>query len=282
MPRMLRNKKREMKAMKRILALFFMAICASAVAAPKADLWAKWEAHNPESAAAVLHDSWDMFLSRNVSQKDGIALVNYGAVSGDDKRLLDDYLQVLSQTEVSALNKKEQLAFWINFYNALTVKTVLDNYPVDSIKSISSGFLPTGPWDDKLAEVEGEEISLNDIEHRILRPLWRDARLHYAVNCASIGCPNLAARAFTAQNAEAMLDAAAADFINHPRGAEVRGGKLYVSSIYDWFAVDFGGDDAAIVAHLKQYAQGKLQEQLQAVNSIADDDYDWSLNDAAN
>ena len=165
-----------MKAMKRILALFFMAICASAVAAPKADLWAKWEAHNPESAAAVSHDSWDMFLSRNVSQKGGIALVNYGAVSGDDKRLLAEYLQALSQTEVSALNKKEQLAFWINFYNALTVKTVLDNYPVDSIKSISSGFLPTGPWDDKLAEVEGEEISLNDIEHRILRPLWQDAR----------------------------------------------------------------------------------------------------------
>ena len=271
-----------MKAMKRILALLFMAICASAVAAPKADLWAKWEAHNPESAAAVSHDSWDMFLSRNVSQKGGIALVNYGAVSGDDKRLLAEYLQALSQTEVSALNKKEQLAFWINFYNALTVKTVLDNYPVDSIKSISSGFLPTGPWDDKLAEVEGEEISLNDIEHRILRPLWRDARLHYAVNCASIGCPNLAARAFTAQNAEAMLDAAAVDFVNHPRGAEVRDGKLYVSSIYDWFAEDFGDDDAAIVAHLKQYAKGKLQEQLQPINSIADDDYDWSLNDAAN
>ena len=265
--------------MKKILFTLMMITCVAANAAPKPDLWERWNAHDNASTTIVVHDSWDMFLSRHISPKDGVALLNYGAAN-EDKETLADYLTMLSQTQVSSLNKKEQLAFWINLYNALTVKTVLDNYPVESIRKISSGFLPTGPWDDKLFMLEGEELSLNDIEHRILRPIWQDARLHYAVNCASIGCPNLAPRAYTAENTEEILEEAAAAYINHPRGATIDNGKLYVSSIYIWFAEDFGDDDKAIIAHLQQYATDDLKKQLEGIASISDDDYDWSLNDS--
>ncbi|MGI9298114.1 MAG: DUF547 domain-containing protein [Gammaproteobacteria bacterium] len=264
---------------KKIIAVFLTFACASAAAAPAAEPWPLWEKHDAAGDAQVSHEIWGDFLARHVVEENGIALVRYGEVSAADKKNLDEYLAALSQAPVASLNREEQLAFWINLYNALTVQTILENYPVSSIKKISSGFLPTGPWDDKLAEVAGEALSLNDIEHRILRPIWKDPRLHYAVNCASVGCPNLAATAYTAANAEEMLAAAAAEYVNHPRGANVQNGKLYVSSIYDWFAEDFGGEDAAIIAHLQKYAAPDLREKLDAVSKISGDDYDWSLND---
>ncbi|MBE8158137.1 MAG: DUF547 domain-containing protein [Betaproteobacteria bacterium] len=263
--------------MKKLAAILLSIVCAAANAAPKPDLWAFWDKHGAQTGA-VSHDAWGAFLARHLSAKDGIALLDYGGVSAEDKKSLDEYAAMLAAAPVRDFSRPEQLAYWINLYNALTVKTVLENYPVSSIKKISSGFLPTGPWDDKLIKVDGEELSLNDIEHRVLRPIWKDARLHYAVNCASIGCPNLAAEAWTAENAEEMLEAAAAAYINHPRGAEVKNGKLQVSSIYAWFAEDFGGGDAAVIAHLKKYAAPELRAQLEGISEIADDDYDWSLN----
>ena len=265
--------------MKKAFAFILMGFCVAAHAAPKPELWSFWDEHGTDDSVTVSHQSWSDFLSKYISQKDGVALLDYGGVSDADKTSLDDYVDTLAETKARALSKEEQLAYWINLYNSLTVKTVLENYPVSSIRKISSGFLPTGPWDDKLISVEGEELSLNDIEHRILRPIWKDARLHYAVNCASFGCPNLADVAYTAENTESLLEAGANAYVNHSRGAEVRDGRLYVSSIYAWFAEDFGGDDAAIIAHLKQYADDELSAQLDNVSSIADDDYDWSLNE---
>ena len=148
-------------------------------------------------------------------------------------------------TPVSSLNRGEQLAYWINFYNALTVQVILDHYPTDSILDIkiSPGFFSIGPWDKKLVTVEGEELSLNDMEHRILRPIWRDPRIHYGVNCASIGCPNLLTTAYTADNVDGLLTENAVAYVNHPRGASLQNGALTVSSIYDWFEEDFGGNE---------------------------------------
>jgi hypothetical protein len=153
---------------------------------------------------------------------------------------------------------------------------------VESIKDIdiSPGFFSVGPWDKKLVTVEGKELSLNDIEHRILRPLWQDPRIHYAVNCASLGCPNLRRQAYTATTAEEMLRKGAREYINHPRGAKVKKGDLIVSSIYNWFEEDFGGSEAAVIDHLTQYAAPKLKSRLDGINSIDDYRYDWSLNKA--
>ena len=119
-----------------------------------------------------------------------------------------------------------------------------------------------GPWDASLVIIEGREVNRNDIEHRILRPIWKDPRIHYAVNCASMGCPKLAERALTGDNVEELLEKAAVSYINHPRGVEVRGNTLYLSSIYDWFSIDFGETREAILEHLHSYAKPEIRSKL--------------------
>lgn len=141
------------------------------------------------------------------------------------------------------------------------------------------GWFPDGPWGKKLFNIEGHGISLDDIEHRILRPIWQDPRLHYALNCASIGCPNLQQTVFTAENSETLLDQAAADFINHERAVVVINGALQLSSIYHWFKADFGETDRAVIDHLMRFAKPLLAAQLLNRSAIDDHQYDWSLNE---
>ena len=124
-------------------------------------------------------------------------------------------------------------------------------------------------------------MSLDDIEHFILRPIWKDPRIHYAVNCASIGCPNLIDTTYTAAQMETLLEANAVAYMNHPRGVEVRGGSVIASSIYDWFQEDFGGSVTGVLAHLTKYARPELASKLQYAFDIDNYDYDWSLNDVA-
>jgi hypothetical protein len=162
------------------------------------------------------------------------------------------------------------------------VRLVLDFYPVKSIQDIDlgSGLLSSGPWDKKLIRIDGELVSLNDIEHRILRPIWRDPRLHYVVNCASVGCPNLQRAAFTAARMDAMLDRAASAYVNSRRGVRLDDGELVVSKIYSWFQDDFGGSENAVLEHLKKYADNDLVTKLAHATSISGYEYDWGLNDA--
>jgi hypothetical protein len=255
-----------------------------ATAAPAAAPWPRWAIHDNASAARVDHGPWTAFLARHVKPDGhGINRVAYGQVSPAERRQLAAYVTQLEQVDVDHLRQDEQRAFWINLYNALTVATVIDHYPVTSIRdiAISPGWFSRGPWGAKLVRVAGEALSLDDIEHRILRPLWRDPRLHYALNCAALGCPNLAARAYEADTAEAMLEEAARAYVNHPRGARIDRGRLFVSSIYVWFADDFGASDTAIVNHIKHYAGPDLLGRLAMIDQISGDDYNWDLNDEA-
>lgn len=243
--------------------------------APDADLWPRWEKFNPVSKEMIDHSLWDRFLKTYV-RKDakGVTRVAYANLGNGGKAVLAEYLEVLGQIPVSRIGRAEQRAYWINLYNALTVQLIGQSYPVESIRDIDD------PWDTKLFEVEGEALSLNDIEHRILRPIWRDPRIHYAVNCASVGCPNLLPLAFTGGNAGQLLELAAHAYINHPRGARIEDGKLIVSKIYGWFAEDFGGDDKSVIAHLRNFAGPPLLEALKGITAIDDYEYDWGLNDA--
>ena len=255
----------------------------AAHAAPKAELWPRWQANDPNSTATIDHAPWGRFLAAYVvPSNDGINRVAYGKVTPQDRQALVAYLTALVNTPISKYNRNEQRAYWINLYNALTIRTVLEHYPVKSIRdiSISPGLFSSGPWGKKLIRVEGEEVSLDDIEHRILRPIWRDPRTHYTVNCASMGCPNLARKPYTATDMEAMLDEGARAYINNPRGIRVDNGKLHASSIYEWFKDDFGGNDAGVIAHAKKYANADLAAKLDKVSSINGTDYDWALNDA--
>ena len=262
--------------------LLLMALSFAALAAPKADLWDRW-ADTAPSKVAIDHAAWNGFLSRNVQPgADGINRIAYGKVSTADREALTGYLKKMQAVPIRRFNRDEQRAYWINVYNAATVQVVLDHYPVTSIMKIdiSPGLFAKGPWKKKLLSIDGEKVSLDDIEHRILRPIWRDPRTHYAVNCASLGCPNLQPQAFTSGNMEALLEAGARAYVNHARGTRVTRGRLHVSSIYVWFQRDFGGDDAGVIAHLQKYAEPALKKQLDGVRRIDADGYDWTLNDA--
>ncbi len=252
-------------------------------AAPKVELWPRWQAFAANSTVTIDHSAWADFLSRYLVTKhpSGINRVRYVAVTSQDKKALDGYLAKLQGTAVSMLARPEQKAYWINLYNALTVKVILDHYPVKSIRDIdiSPGWFSNGPWDAKLLTIEGEKLSLNDIEHRILRPIWQDVRVHYAVNCASLGCPNLQAQPFTVMNLDDLLDQAARDYINHPRGMKIVGDKAVLSSIYDWFQVDFGGDEEGVRQHLLMYAASDRADYLKAGKSDFSYAYDWALNE---
>lgn len=266
-----------------VAAFLLVLLAAPGVAAPKSKLWPRWSAHDPASTIIVDHGEWTRLLQAYTRPSDdGVVRFDYAGLAARDRAALDGYIARLAAVPVGGLNRDEQLAYWINLYNALTVQVVLDHYPVSSILkiSISPGLFSIGPWGKKLISVEGEEISLDDIEHRILRPIWRDPRIHYAVNCASIGCPNLIDTAYTADRMEALLEANAIAYVNHPRGVELRGGSLVVSSIYDWFREDFGGTETGVLAHLRKYARPELARDLKLVFEVDSYDYDWSLNEA--
>ncbi len=251
---------------------------------PKAELWPRWEANDKGSSTIVDHGIWDQFLKRYVmTDKAGLNLVAYGKITEADTKKLHGYLINLRTVSVSRLNRAEQLAYWINLYNALTVRLIAEFYPVASIQDIDigNGFFSSGPWDKNLIELEGEMLSLNDIEHRILRPIWKDPRIHYAVNCASIGCPNLQNSAFTAARMDHMLDRAASSYINSPRGIKISDGEVTMSKIYSWFQTDFGGSEDRVLNHLKKYADVELRRNLEPVTSISGYAYDWRLNDEA-
>lgn len=251
---------------------------------PAAEPWPRWEAHDPRSNVAVDHGEWNRFLATYVARDDtGLNRVAYRRVTPADRAALGGYIEQLGIMPVGRLNRAEQFAYWANLYNALTVDVILAHYPVRSIFdiSISTGWLSFGPWDKKLVAVADEMLSLNDIENRILRPIWRDPRVHYAVNCASVGCPNLRREAFSGARLDAQLTAAARDYVNHPRGVTLAEGRLKVSSIYVWFREDFGGSDEAVLGHLRAYAAPELVAALATVKSIDDNDYDWSLNEQA-
>jgi hypothetical protein len=239
--------------------------------------------NDPNATMTVDHSAWERILTAYVvPSPDRINRFAYGRVTAADKKALKGYLTALQGVKVTALKADEQRAFWINLYNALTIDVVLDHYPVKTIKDISlgGGFFAFGPWKKALVTVEGKALSLDNIEHDILRKVWRDPRVHYAVNCASMSCPNLMAKAFTAANLDKMLTQGARDYVNHPRGVQVRAGKVTLSRIYSWYRSDFGASDAEVLRHVAGFAEPALKKQLADIDTIDGYDYDWSLNEA--
>jgi len=256
------------------------ALTPTASAAPKAEAWPRWQASDEQSEVQIDHSAWGKFLLQYLvpGQASEPNRLRYAAVAAGDKAALVHYLDRLTAVPVTKLKRAEQKVYWINLYNALTVNSVLDHYPLKSIRDIKSGWFSAGPWDLKLIRVEGIELTLNDIEHRILRPLWQDNRVHYALNCASLGCPNLQPEPFTAKNSEYLLEQAARDFINSPRGVHFDEDSLVLSSIYDWFQADFGADEIEVIKYLQTYASPALAEQLRGFHGTVSYQYDWNLN----
>jgi len=204
--------------------------------------------------------------------------VDYRGLKQAEARL-DLYLEHLAQTDPQALSRAGQMALYINAYNACTLKLILEHFedgrPVRSIKSIGGFF--TKPWDIRFCRVGGETYTLDEIEHDILRPVFKDPRVHFAVNCASRSCPPLISKPYREATLERQLDAGTTRFINDPGSNYLEDDKLYVSRIFKWFAEDF---PQGVVPFFLRYARGDLRERLSAEGdriNVRYLDYDWSL-----
>lgn len=207
-------------------------------------------------------------------------LVDYAALKADPDyaRALDDLSTARPETFAS---EAERFAFWVNAYNLLAIKAVVDRYPVKSIKD--GGNWLTSIWKAKVGVVAGRERALDEIEHEILRKDFREPRVHFAIVCASLSCPDLRPEPYVAERLEAQLEDAARGFLANPtKGLSLgAGGKsAHVSTIFKWFAVDFPG---GVVEFIRAHVQPAQASRLAGVTAGALSylDYDWSLNDAA-
>lgn len=240
-----------------------------------------------DTMTASIHADWTGILQSYVSAPDqmGLTHFDYAGLKGNaaDSAKLTGYLKALGQTNPETLSRDEAIAFYANLYNALTIDLIIQNYPLDSIKKAKSyngkkvsSF--TGPWKKTKTLVNGEMLSLDDIEHGIMRKDYPSPYIHYMVNCASVGCPNLLDKAWEADTHEALRKEAAAAYINSPRGVVVTSKGLRISSIYDWFKEDFGGNKEEVLKHIRKYADADLAAAIDGGAQIVDYDYDWTLN----
>jgi len=228
-----------------------------------------------------LHSPWDDILAKYLSEHpDGVNRFDYAALRNApaDRAVLEDYIDALQAAAPSQMSENEAFAYWANLYNAVTVRLIVQEAPDNSIREIRPRLWSIGPWGVERVTVEGEDLSLDDIEHDIMRPRFEAAMVHYAVNCASIGCPNLKPTAWRAEALDAELETAARAYVNHPRGVTVTPDGLVVSRIYRWFREDFGDSEQGVIDHLLRFAEPELAQAIEANPDIAGHDYDWSLN----
>ena len=222
------------------------------------------ESDTTSTIATFDHSIWDKLLMKHVDHNGN---VDYKGFAMDIKPL-GEYLQYLAQNpphETSAKAKK--LAYYINLYNAATVKLILDHYPIKSIKDLRN------PWGRNIVQMGATKISLGDLEHKILRKM-DEPRIHFAINCASYSCPKLINRAFTETNMESLLEQSAIDFINDPKRNIFTAEKASLSQIFNWYKKDFT-ENGSLEDYINQYASQQLTSKTK-INYLS---YNWALNE---
>lgn len=235
----------------------------------------------------VSHAVFDSLLQKHVTPE---GTVNYKGFIQDSVQF-NEYLTLLKNNHPNKKNwsREEQLAYWINAYNAFTVQLIVDNYPVKSIKDIKSGIgFVNSVWDIKFIKIEGQEYDLNNIEHSIIRKEFNEPRIHFAVNCASYSCPRLRNEAFTAERLEEQLDDQARLFFNDKRKNKIISkNKIILSSILKWYSTDF--TNKGLFSRIFG-GKGRTQKLINFVNPYVDIDinkdaeiefmdYRWDLNE---
>ncbi len=203
-------------------------------------------------------------------------LVDYEAwfANQDDAKAMGRYVEQLSALDPADWPRDAALAYWINLYNAVTLRLILDNYPLDSIKDIG-GFMKKSPWKRELVTVAGRKLTLNNIENDIIRPDFGDARIHFALNCASIGCPPLSDETFAAERLSEQLDAACRVALNRDQWVRVDGEKLKLTKIFDWYGDDFEKGGGSVLQFIRRYRTEAMPQGDVEIDFMS---YDWSLN----
>lgn len=223
------------------------------------------------------HSLFDNLLKTHV---DADGWVDYDSFLEDEETLMK-YLEALkANPPKDSWSKDEQLAYWINAYNAFTIDLVLQHYPVKSIKDIGSKIqIPfvNSPWDIKFIEIDGKKLDLNNIEHGIIRKQFDEPRIHFAVNCASFSCPLLRNEAFTAARLDSQLDEQTRKFINDPKRNKISGKKAQLSKIFSWYGGDFT-KETSLKEFIAQYSEAEVTKSTK----ISYLDYQWQLNSIQN
>lgn len=221
---------------------------------------------------AINHKQWSVLLKKHVNKKGD---VNYKGFIGD-AAAMDSYLKLLSDNPPdSSLSKNEKFAYWINAYNAFTVKLITENYPLKSIKDLGSTATKNSPWDKKFFKIGGKEMTLNNIEHDILRKQFNDPRLHFAINCASYSCPKLLNKAFEAATLNKQLDERAVDFLNDTTKNNITTSSAKLSSILLWYEQDFTKTGITKIEYINKYSRVKIL----AGTKVEYLKYNWELNE---
>ena len=245
-----------------------------------------WETSDETNVKQINHGAWQDILTVYLRvRSSGINKFDYATLKANakDSSKLVKYLNYLQELDPRKYSRAEQKAYWINLYNALTVKLVVDAFPVDSIRNICKNRTPgsecSGPWDEVQARVTGQDLTLDNIENDILRPIWKNPLIHYGLSCASYSCPDLCGTAFTAKNTDTLLNTGARKYVNQNRGVDfMEDDFIVISSIYDWYVEDFGNNEQGVIKHLTRYADEKLAKQLMGFSGTIDYEYDWRLN----
>ena len=223
---------------------------------------------------------WDLILKRYIIKKspDGVNLFNYAALSksADDLELLNNYITSLEGMDPNLMLKNDAIAYYANLYNAVTVKLVTQNYKIKSIRKL--GPLNSGPWKRKIIKLNTELVSLDDIEHKILRSKYKSPYIHYMLNCASMSCPNLQVTPWKGDSLEVDQLAAATEYINSSRAVTLKRNALQLSSIYKWFKEDFE-NEGGVLDHILKHANKDLKNAIEKGVKIKSYNYDWTLND---
>ncbi len=222
------------------------------------------------------YSEWNRILKTYSDPTRGI---DYRGLKARDAKALQALRQRLGTVNVAALNPKQQLAYWINVYNVNVIATIVEKYPVDSIRDISTDpIVRLNVFKKERVPFGKELLSLDDVEHKKIRETFHDARIHFAINCAAKSCPPVRGEAYTGAKLDAQLDEQAKRFLTGPFGARFTGGgdtvTMHVTKIMDWFGEDFekaGGK----VAFVRKYVSVPPSKEV----TIEYDDYDWALND---
>ena len=260
----------------RTLPLVLFAMSLSAIAA--ADEWSVGRtvpAGEWVSPAEIDHTLWDADLQKYV---DADGRVDYRQWKADGTESLDRYLAELSRGDLTAQTSQEaKLAFWINAYNAVTVRGILREYPTTSIRNHTAKLWGYNIWEDLLLPVGGRRFSLEQIEHEVLRKM-DEPRIHFAIVCASVGCPRLLNRAYTPADVDEQLEMNAQDFFARPQNFRMDGDTVYLSSILDWFGEDFGDSTGQVLGRIRQWVPEADRDALSGRVNVKYLDYDWDLN----
>lgn len=224
---------------------------------------------------AITNDEWTVLLKKHVNDA---GMVDYKGFIKDSNNLNKYLAKISENAPASSWSNDEKFAYWINAYNAYTVKLIVDNYPVKSIKDLAPKnaviFINTA-WDKKFFSIGGKKMTLNTIEHKILRKRFNDPRMHFAINCASMSCPKLLNEAYEAKTLDKQLTGQAKDFLSDTNKNKVSKDKPELSSIFDWFNKDFTKTGKTKIGFINQYAPVKINDNA-PLKYLS---YDWSLNE---